>query len=374
MVNGPAAGLVPRRPSRRADFQVRRRREVGLGSPTYAADRDGGAPAPALHKTLLALILLATVLCTGCRTPHTRLTIRGGPSLDSLFSSLAAAYQQRHPNTTVVCDFTCPPCVLYKRAGAISDFDLFASLGQFELDQLRQYGKIDFGAATAIGTTTLSLVTSAHAPEQLHSIADLHRGKLRRIGVGNPDEVGVGYYARQALSKAGLWDELKSRFVYSQSGCELLKWLGLGKEIDAAIVFSVCSDEDRASIREVIEFPRALIPPVPLLLAAPRTAAHAAEAQRFIDFARSDAARPILLQRKVGPVDKIVRAASSRELSPPQAWLPAAPSSDCELTNGDRRESGFGPHLPGWKPCSTLLALAAGSRSYTPERPLVGTL
>jgi len=267
----------------------------------------GGVPAPALQKTLLALALLATVLCTGCRTPHTRLTIRGGPSLDALFSELAAAYQQQHPETTVVCDFTCPPCVLFKRPGAITNFDLFASLGQFELDQLKQHGQIDFGTATAIGTTTLSLVTSTRSPIEIKSIADLHRGKLRRIGVGDPEAVGVGYYAKQALSKAGLWGELQSRFVYSQSGCELLKWLGLNKDIDAAIVFTLCTDDDRSSIREVIEFPRDLIPPVPLLLAAPRESAHAAEAQRFIDFARSDAARAILLQRKVGPVEKVVR-------------------------------------------------------------------
>lgn len=309
------------------------------------------------------------VSLTGCRTAHTRLTLRGGPSLDALFSELAAAYQQQNPETTVVCDFTCPPCVLYKRPGAITNFDLFASLGQFELDQLKQHGQIDFGASTAIGTTTLSLVTSTRSPVQIKSLADLHRGKLRRIGVGDPETVGVGYYAKQALSKAGLWGELKSRFVYSQSGCELLKWLGLNKEIDAAIVFTLCTDDDRSSVREVIEFPRDLIPPVPLLLAAPRTATHAAEAQRFIDFAHSEAARPILLKHKVGPVEKTVRAASSRELSPLQAWLPAAPSSDCGLTNGGRSA-----RPQGWKPCSTLLALAAGSRSYTPERAWVDTL
>ena len=285
-------GLVPRRPS-------------------SAALVRGAVQARALQKTLLLLVLLAAMLCTGCRPTHTRLTLRGGPSLDALFSDLAAAYQQQNPDTTVVCDFTCPPCVLYKRPGAITNFDLFASLGQFELDQLKQHGQIDFGASTAIGTTTLSLVTSTRSPEQIKTIADLHRGKLRRIGVGNPDAVGVGYYAKQALSKAGLWDELESRFVYSQSGCELLKWLGLGRDIDAAIVFSVCCDEDRSSIREVIEFPRDLIPPVPLLLAAPREVAHAREAQRFIDFARSDAARPILLKHKVGAVSRVGRTSKS---------------------------------------------------------------
>jgi ABC-type molybdate transport system substrate-binding protein len=58
--------------------------------------------------------------------------------------------------------------------------------------------------------------------------------------------------------------------------------------------------EDRASIREVVEFPRDLIPPVPLLLAMPKDATNAAEAKRFIAFARSDEAKAILLKHRVG--------------------------------------------------------------------------
>lgn len=251
---------------------------------------------------VLAMIVVPLVGLAGCRSTQTRLTIRGGPSLDALFSDLASAYQQQNPRTNVGCDFTCPPCVLSKRPGAIKDFDLFASLGQFELDRLKQGGAIDFSTTAPIGTTTLALVTSTQAKTSIRSIADLHKTSLRRIGVGDPAEVGVGFYAQQALDKAGLWKELQSHFVYSKSGCELLKWLGLGREIDAAIVFSVCSGDERSSIREVIEFPTDLIPPVPLLLAMPKTSPRAAEAQRFIDFARSSAARPILLKHKLVPL------------------------------------------------------------------------
>ena len=251
---------------------------------------------------LLSLVLASLVTVTGCRSAQTRLTIRGGPSLDAVFSDLASAYQQQNPRTSVICDFTCPPCVLFKRPGAIKDFDLFASLGQFELDRLKQGGQIDFATTAPIGTTTLVLVTSKRAQTPVRSLADLRKTGLRRIGVGDPKEVGVGYYAKEALTKAGLWDDLQGHFMYSQSGCELLKWLGLGRDIDAAIVFSVCSDGDHSSLGETIEFPSDLISPVPLLLATPATSAASAEAQRFIDFARSEAARPILLKHKVASV------------------------------------------------------------------------
>lgn len=313
---------------------------------------------------LLVVVAASLTGLTGCRSAQTRLTIRGGPSLDALFSDLASAYQQQNPHTTVVCDFTCPPCVLFKRPGAIKDFDLFASLGQFELDRLKQGGAIDFVGTAPIGTTTLALVTSTRAKVPIRSIVDLHKTGLRRIGVGDPAEVGVGYYAKQALDKAGLWKELRGHFVYSQSGCELLKWLGLGRDIDAAIVFSVCTGDDRSSIREVIEFPKDMIPPVPLLLAMPNDSRRSAEAQRFIDFARSAAAQPILLKHKVGPISGDVRAASSRELTPPQVRLPAAPPVDNRRPVVDSVVRLREPRLQGWKPCSIRTTLAAGSRSY----------
>lgn len=272
-------------------FDLVRRGEPCLAARCFAA----------LSMTSLgALALILVVASTGCRSAHTRLTIRGGPSLDALFSDLARAYEAANPGANVVCDFTCPPCVLFKRPGGLGDFDLFASFGQFELDQLSQHGQLSFAETTPIGTASLSLVVPARSSTKIKSLADLHRGVLRRIGVGDPQTVGVGYYTQQALSKAGLWGELEKHFVYSQSGCELLKWLGLGRDIDAAIVFSVCSTAEQGSVREALAFPAELIPPVPLLLARPRTTAHLAEARRFTAFVLSEAARPVLLRHRVG--------------------------------------------------------------------------
>ncbi|MHB8996591.1 MAG: molybdate ABC transporter substrate-binding protein [Armatimonadota bacterium] len=337
MIQSVGRGLVPRR---RVCSRITAGRIISGPSSTATAGTatPGAVQARALQKrvALLVIILLAMSL-TGCQPAQTRLTIRGGPSLDALFSDLASAYQQQNPHVMIVSDFTCPPCVLFKRPGVIKDFDLFASLGQFELDRLQQGGQISFARTASIGTTRLAVATSTRAKTSIKSIADLRKPGLRRIGMGDPGEVGVGFYAKEALVKADLWDTVESHAVYSQSGCELLKWLGLGRDIEAAIVFTVCSDEDRSSIGQMIEFPAELIAPVPLLLATPKDSPRAAEAQAFIAFCRSEAARPILVKHKVAPI--------------------------AEVTAGGGR-----PSPQGWKPCSTRDSLAAGSRSYRAGR------
>lgn len=248
-----------------------------------------------------ALPALLLVVASGChREPPQQLIIRGGPSVDALFSELIDAYRTAHPQVQVVSNFTCPPCRVMATKGMPVDFDIFVSLGGFELQALRDNSQFVPAETGPVGATRLIIATSARAPQPVRTVADLHRKSFRRLGVGNPDTVGVGHYAQQALRKMGLWDELKPRMVFSQSGCELLKWLGLGRDIDAAVVFSLCVSGEPGSAREVMEFPPDIAPPVPVLLSVTRDAPHQAEAVRFIEFVQ--AAKDVLAKYKVEAV------------------------------------------------------------------------
>ena len=249
-----------------------------------------------------ALLCMAVILCGGCRDKMKRITVRGGPSLDSLFSELADVYEREHSDVRITLNFSCPPCKLFEGQGEGPELDVFASIGSFEADRLREQGSLDLTYTTEVGRTSLSLVTSARTKIHLRNLIDLHSADIRGVGVGHPDRVSVGHYAKEALNKAGLWAELEDRFVYAHSGCELLKWLALERDIDAAIVFSVCRDEEGASLRTVQELPAELIPPVPLILGVARNAQQPEEARRFIDFVGSARASDILTKHNVEPL------------------------------------------------------------------------
>lgn len=249
---------------------------------------------------LAAAALAIIVPASGCGRDGKRVVVRGGPSLDALFTDLAQAYQELDPSVEIVLNFNCPPCVMFGEQGDSQPLDVFASLGEFEMDQLAQLGKLHLVYATEVGQTPLSLVASRRAGD-VRSIADLHKSEVRRIGVGDPSRVAVGHYAREALTKAGLWSELEDRFVYSQSGCELLKWLGLGRDIDAVIVFAVCTTDETASRGSVHDFPPDLIPPVPLILGVSGNAGEPGQARRFVDFVAGPQARETLAKHHVQP-------------------------------------------------------------------------
>lgn len=275
-----------------------------VGAAAARAQRGRGRTAgrPPLALPLCAAFLAVT-LCGCGGKPSVRLSVRGGPSLDALFSDLAKAYEAQHPEITMVLNFSCPPCVLFREDQQASEMDLFTSIGRFEIDQLSKAGKLGLGYTVEAGRSSLCLATSERVKADVRSLADLHKPSVRRIGVGDPSSVAVGYYAKQALSKAGLWSELEPRLVYSQSGCELLKWLGLGRDIDAAIVFSVCEKRDGGTVQAVQEFAPDLIPPVPLIVGVSKSSQVPEAARGFADFVAGPQAREILAAYHVIPTD-----------------------------------------------------------------------
>ena len=57
------------------------------------------------------------------------------------------------------------------------------------------------------------------------------------MALGNPGTVPVGRYTQEALTKAGLWETLKPKFIYGESVRQVLDYVSRG-EVDAGFVFA----------------------------------------------------------------------------------------------------------------------------------------
>ncbi|NPV47114.1 MAG: solute-binding protein [Armatimonadetes bacterium] len=252
---------------------------------------------------LLGLGALAVLLLGGCRPGTVSIKVRGGPSLNGLFAELSQAFEAENPSLRVDGDFTCPPCILLQPGNRPPMFDLFVALGDQEIEFLQaQPNGLAFGEQRTLGHTSLVLVTSARTDPPIRTLADLHREGLGQIGLGDPEQTSVGYYARKALRKAGLWGELKPHFLYARSGCELLKWLALGRDLDAAFVYGICTREVGGGLRSVVDLPEGSTEPIPVILTAVQGSRRPAEARRFMDFCASPAVADILRRYLVEPV------------------------------------------------------------------------
>jgi molybdenum ABC transporter molybdate-binding protein len=223
--------------------------------------------------------------------------------MDTTISALAREFSQWNPDVDVVTDCLCPPCVVYEDGAPETSYDLWAAWGEWELERLAQAGNLSFARTAVVGSTPLVVAAAGNAAHSIETIDDLRQGSVGKIGVGDPDLVASGHHAREHLTTSGLWADIEDRLVLSRSGCELLKWLGLGREVDVAIVLGACVTHDSSSVELVREIPEELCPPIPLLFAVPEDAPSSQAVDLFMQFLETPQAKAILAADGIDPED-----------------------------------------------------------------------
>ena len=118
------------------------------------------------------------------------------------------------------------------------------------------------------------------------------------MAVGNPVTVPAGRYTKEALVKAGLWDQLSPKFIMAESVRQVLDYVGRG-EVDTGFVYST----DAAIARGKVKVMQTVEGHAPILYPLAITAATGkkALAQSFLDFILSPAAQEIFKKYGFGP-------------------------------------------------------------------------
>ena len=126
---------------------------------------------------------------------------------------------------------------------------------------------------------------------QIGTLQDLTRPEVQRIALGTPETVPVGRYAKGALEKAGLWDQLSPKFIYTQNARQSLDCVFRG-EVDAGFVYTTDAAASPVKVRTALEV--ALDRPILYPIAATKGFGNERRALDFIAFIRSPAGQVIL--------------------------------------------------------------------------------
>jgi molybdate transport system substrate-binding protein len=106
-----------------------------------------------------------------------------------------------------------------------------------------------------------------------------------RLATGDPDSVPIGRYAREALTKLGVWNEVEARLVRADSVRSALAFVDRG-EVALGIVYSTDAQIDK-KVRVVDAFPDDTHQPIVYPIAL--TAVAKTDAIKFADYVRSPA-------------------------------------------------------------------------------------
>ncbi len=210
--------------------------------------------------------------CGGCSepsrapaetTPSKTLIVFAAASTREPIVELSAAFERSHAGVEVRASFSASS-TLAQQLAAGAEAQLFLSADE-KWAQFVAQKKLAADLRPLLGNRLVLIV-----PEGSKAVVtmpkDLLADNVKRIAMGDPRAVPVGRYAKQALTKLELWDQLKSKAVGAQDTRQALAFVETAGA-DAGLVYATDAIVS-TRVRVVFEFDGELTGPIvyPLVL------------------------------------------------------------------------------------------------------------
>jgi molybdate transport system substrate-binding protein len=242
-----------------------------------------------MKKTVFA-ILAAALLAWAGGTGAGELIVSAAASLTNAFAEIGREFEQSNPPHKVIFNFASSGALLQQISRG-APVDVFASADQDTMDRADRQSLIVRSSRVDFTRNTLVLVMPAGAATPVSHLQELRKEAIRRIAISNTETVPVGKYSRQALQAAGLFDELKDKYINTQNVRQSLDYVARG-EVDAGFVYMTDAAVMADRVRVVLEVPTQT--PVSYPIAVVKGSGKENLAMRFVSFVRSDSGQRIL--------------------------------------------------------------------------------
>ncbi|MEO4053119.1 molybdate ABC transporter substrate-binding protein [Solibacillus sp. CAU 1738] len=219
------------------------------------------------------------------------LTISAAASLQDALEELKATYEKEHNNIKILYNFG-GSGALQQQISQGAPVDLFFSAAEDKFDTLVEKGIIDQTQSTDLLTNELVLIVPKNNTKQILSFEDLK--KAEKIALGTPESVPAGKYSVETLNALQLWEDIKSKVVYTKDVRQVLTYTET-ENVDAGIVYQ--TDALSSEKVEVIstaddDTHTPIIYPVGII----KNSKYAKEAEDFYYFIQSDEAMNIFIK------------------------------------------------------------------------------
>lgn len=230
---------------------------------------------------------------------HEELRVFAASSLTEALQDVAAAFEQQHPEVTVLLNFAGSQTLrLQIEQGAPAD--VFASASEAHMDTLLQAGRVD--DVSVFAQNTLVLVVPAANPANIERFLDL--ALAPRIVVGAV-AVPIGAYTKELLQRArtiygdDFADAVESHIVSREANVRLaLAKIELG-EADAAFVYR--TDVSENGRVKIVPLPESLTTLTRYVVGAMQRTHPLKSSGGFIRFLRGPQGQAILKKRNFLP-------------------------------------------------------------------------
>ena len=212
-------------------------------------------------------------------------------SMSNLCNNLIVQFQEQHPDVKIVPNFASSGA-LAKQIEQGAPADIYVSANPKWMTHLIEKGKIETDTKKIFAHNALVFVGKSIAAA--HSMGDLQN--LTRVALGSPGSVPAGQYAKQAMDKEGIYDEMlkNGQLIMAKDVRQALIYADRG-EIDGAFVYK--TDAMLAvSAKVLFEVPLELYSQVVYPVAMTKGSDGNADAKLFYDYIISEAAHSEMIR------------------------------------------------------------------------------
>lgn len=251
-----------------------------------------------MKRRLLSVFTVTILLCLCALTVSPRahaeeLIVSAAASLTDAFTDIEPAFEAVNPGVDVVMNFASSGA-LYRQIEQGAPADVFASANPKWMNKAVENGFTSKDTVVIFAHNALVLAAPADNPSGVKAVADLTSEAVKSIGIGTPETVPAGQYAKGALEGQGLYETLTPKMIFGESVRQVLDYLSRG-EVDCGFVYR--TDAVKAGEAVVILEEVPLENPVTYPIAPLTESANPDLAQAFVDFVRSDQGMALLEAR-----------------------------------------------------------------------------
>ncbi len=242
-----------------------------------------------VHGLYIFVFFIIVAFSTQVQAGQVRVSV--AKSMSNLCNSLIAKFDKLHPDVKIIPNFASSGA-LAKQIEQGAPADIYVSANPKWMTHLIEKGKIKTQTKKTFAHNALVFVGKPST--NAHSMGDLQR--LKRVALGSPSSVPAGQYAKQAMDKEGVYDEMlkKGQLVMAKDVRQALIYADRG-ETDGAFVYK--TDAMLAiSAKILFEVPVDLYSQVTYPVAMTKESDGNADAKRFYDYIVSEAAHPEMIR------------------------------------------------------------------------------
>ena len=246
-----------------------------------------------MRRTLTALLATALALCAAFASAaekDAQVVVFAAASLTDAITEVGAAFT-KETGIAIKPSFAASSA-LAKQVEAGAPAQIFFPADEEWMDYLEKKQLLAPGSRHDVLANKLVLVAPADStanvkitsgPALLASIG------TARVATGDPDSVPVGKYAKAALTKLGIWDQLEARLVRAENVRAALAYVARGEAPFGIVYLTDAKIEPKVKLLDT--FPETTHPPILYPIAL--TTKADANATRFVKYVGSKPASAV---------------------------------------------------------------------------------